>query len=130
MGNESNSTTLTSLLKPSSLSSPNNNGGHLNANNNNNHVLTPLVNSTNGQLNYNDSNNIDSSFASLLSDTETSSSLGDHCSTNPSMLQNALQNNHMEPQRRIKKENSVAASNPLLAGKRLLGNTYRRMQKD
>lgn len=61
-------------------------------------------------------------FESLLNDSETN---GNGC-TNTSLLQNALQNNPnglIDP-RHIKRENSVAAANPLLAG--LLSSSYDR----
>lgn len=123
----SSTSTLTNLLRSSPAS------GNINHQNN---IIAQLINSSSSSNNNNSSsshnlNNSSSSchqsFASLLNDVETSGS--NNCSSSSisaaSLLQNALQNNSglIDP-RHIKRETSVAANNPLLAG--LLSSSFDR----
>ncbi|XP_045588684.2 ecdysone-induced protein 74EF [Procambarus clarkii] len=103
----SSTSTLTTLLR----SSP-----HSNLNHNHNHLITQLMNSApiSSISNNLQHNNGSQTFASLLNDSEAN---GGGCSSTP-LLQNALQNNisnGLIDSRHIKRENSVAAANPLLA---------------
>ncbi|CAL4068376.1 unnamed protein product [Meganyctiphanes norvegica] len=134
----SSTSTLTNLLRSSPAS------GNINQQNN---IIAHLINNSSSNNNNNSSSshnlhnsssnsssNHHQSFASLLNDVDTSgsnncssSSLnGNNCSSSAaSLLQNALQNNSglIDP-RHIKRENSVAAANPLLAG--LLSSSFDR----
>ncbi|XP_068202341.1 ecdysone-induced protein 74EF isoform X1 [Palaemon carinicauda] len=99
----------TSTLTPLSRSSP------LSMNTNHTHLVNQLIN--NPQLSSNNHNVSSQSFASLLNDSDVNG-VGNGCSST-SLLQNALQNNTSTTgpidTRHIKRENSVAAANPLLA---------------
>ncbi|XP_047492883.1 ecdysone-induced protein 74EF-like isoform X7 [Penaeus chinensis] len=107
----SSTSTLNSVLRSSPLS------GH---NHNHNHLISQLINNPMASSNSNNNlhnTNGNQSFASLLNDSETNG-IGNGCSST-SLLQNALQNNGsangLIDARHIKRENSVAAANPLLA---------------
>ncbi|XP_069991507.1 ecdysone-induced protein 74EF isoform X3 [Penaeus vannamei] len=108
----SSTSTLNSVLRSSPLSGPNHN---------HNHLISQLINNPMASSNSNNNlhnTNGNQSFASLLNDSETNG-VGNGCSST-SLLQNALQNNcsanGLIDARHIKRENSVAAANPLLAG--------------
>ncbi|KAK8753042.1 hypothetical protein OTU49_002205 [Cherax quadricarinatus] len=112
----SSSSTLTTLLR----SPP-----HSTLNHNHSHLITQLINSPQNTSLSNNLQHINGSqtFASLLNDSETDNG---GCSNAP-LLQNALQNNlsnGLIDSRHIKREHSVAAANPLLAG--LLSSSYDR----
>lgn len=108
MDTVSSTSTLTTLLRSPTHSSASHNHSHLIAQLMNN----PSASSINNNLQH---TNGSQTFASLLNDSETNSG---GCSSTP-LLQNALQNNvsnGLIDARHIKRENSVAAANPLLAG--------------
>lgn len=106
MDTVSSTSTYTTLLRSPQHSMSNHN--HLISHLGNNPSASPLghhMQHTNGSQ----------TFESLLNDSETN---GNGC-TNTPLLQNALQNNApngLIDARHIKRENSVAAANPLLAG--------------